>query len=82
MLFVSENASEPHPHNENLRRIETIGRKEWKAESSYHRRLLAEIVMFGFKTIFGGHLDTHETQRQKTEAWVNCAVLNRMTRLV
>jgi hypothetical protein len=34
-----------------------------------------------FKTIFGDRLSAREEQRQKTEARIKCAALNRMTRL-
>lgn len=76
-----ENGSEPHPRNEILRRMAEIGRKEWKEESGYHRRSLAETAMFRFKTIFGDHLNAREMQRQKSEARIKCSALNRMTRL-
>jgi hypothetical protein len=80
-VLWEENGSEPHPRNENLRCIWERGRKEWKEESGYHRRSLAETAMFRFKTIFGDHLNARETKHQKTEARVKCAALNRMTRL-
>jgi hypothetical protein len=80
-VLWEENGPEPHPRNENLRRIWEDGRKEWKIESGYHRRSLAETAMFRFKTIFGDHLDARETNRQKTESRIKCAALNRMTRL-
>lgn len=76
-----EKGSEAHPRNAIMRRMAEIGRKEWKEESGYHRRSLAETAMFRFKTIFGDHLDARETQRQESEARIKCAALNRMTRL-
>jgi hypothetical protein len=69
------------PRNTNLQRIEEVGRKAWKEESGYHRRSLAETAMFRFKTIFGDRLTAREAQRQKTEARLKAAALNRMTRL-
>lgn len=54
-VFWEEKEHEPHPRNENLRRIWEEGRKEWKIKSGYHRRSLAETAMFRFKTIFGDH---------------------------
>lgn len=75
-----EASDDPHPRNVNLRRIEKVGRKAWKEESGYHRRSLAETAMFRVKTIFGDHLNARETERQKTEARIKCAALNRMTR--
>jgi hypothetical protein len=80
-VLWEENENQPHPRNENLRHIWERGRKEWKEESGYHRRSLAETAMFRFKTIFGDHLNAREAKRQKTEARVKCAALNRMTRL-
>jgi hypothetical protein len=80
-VLWEEHGSDPHPRNENLRHIWERGRKEWKEESGYHRRSLAETAMFRFKTIFGDHLNAREAKRQKTEARVKCAALNRMTRL-
>lgn len=80
-VLWEEMVSQPHPRNENLRRIGEIGRDKWKEESGYHRRSLAETAMFRFKTIFGDHLCARESKRQKTEARIKCAALNRMTRL-
>ena len=80
-VLWEENEAGPHPRNENLRHIWERGRKEWKEESGYHRRSLAETAMFRFKTIFGDHLNAREAKRQQTEVRVKCAVLNRMTRL-
>jgi hypothetical protein len=80
-VLWDEDSVEPQPRNVNLRRIAEIGRKEWKEESGYHRRSLAETAMFRYKTIFGDHLNAREAKRQIAEARVNCAALNRMTRL-
>ncbi len=37
--------------------------------------------MFRFKRLFGGHLWARSLETQRTEAWVKCAALNRMTQL-
>lgn len=74
-------AAAAHPRDENLRRIREVGRKQWKIESGYHRRSLAETAMFRFKTIFGDHLSAREMTRQKTEARIKSVALNRMTQL-
>ena len=42
--------------DENLRSIRKHGRKEWKKNSGYHVRSLAETIMFRLKTIFGDEL--------------------------
>ena len=70
---------EPHPRDENLRSIRKIGRKQWKKNSNYHRRSLAENVMYRFKTIFGDRLRTRAIKNQFKELLLKCAVLNRMT---
>ncbi len=71
----------PLPRDQNLRRIRQIGRKQWKVESGYHRRSLAETAMFRFKVIFGNSLSTRTLPRQITEARIKAAALNRMTQL-
>ena len=70
-----------HSRDENLRRIRKIGRKEWKRESNYHRRSLAETQVFRFKTIFGDRLQTRQIDNQFNELMLKSAILNRMTHL-
>lgn len=67
--------------DENLRAIRKFGRKEWKKESGYHVRSLAETAMFRLKTIFGDELSTRLIETQTTQALVRCAALNKITRL-
>lgn len=69
------------PRDTNLRRMRMIGRRQWKCESHYHQRSLAETAVFRFKTIFGDHLSSRALPQQKTEARIKCAALNRMTQL-
>ncbi len=64
-----------------VRRIGEIGRAAWKQEVNYHRRSLAETMMFRQKTIFGDRLSSRTTATQTTEVRIRCAVLNRMTHL-
>jgi hypothetical protein len=71
----------PLPRDQNLRRSRQVGRKQWKVETHYHRRSLAETAVFRFKIIFGNRLSTHTLNRQITEARVKAAALNRMTQL-
>lgn len=65
----------------NLQRIGQVGRKQWKVESHYHRRSLAETAMFPFKTILGPNLASRTIERQKTEAAIGCLILNTFTQL-
>ncbi len=71
----------PHPRDENWRAIRQHGRKRWKHESGYHRRLTAETTMFRFKTIFGGNLSARKFDHHAGELFVKCAALNRMIRI-
>jgi IS5 family transposase len=73
--------AERHARDENLRRIRKVGRKEWKRESNYHRRSLAETQVFRFKTIFGDRLQTRQVDNQFKELMLKAAILNRMTHL-
>jgi len=67
--------------DENLRSIRKHGRKEWKKESGYHIRSLAETTVFRLKTIFGDKLSARLLETQTTQALVRCAALNKMTHL-
>ncbi len=67
-----------HPRDQIIARILEIGRKEWKQESDYHRRSLAETTMFRFKVIFGGQVRSRNFDNQAVELFLQCAALNRM----
>ena len=67
--------------DENLRRMRQVGRQQWKEESGYHRRSLAETAMFRLKTIFGDKLSARVFEAQAAEAFIRCAALNQMTGL-
>jgi hypothetical protein len=67
--------------DENLRRIRQVGRQQWKEESNYHRRSLAETTMFRLKTIFGDKLSARVFEHQAAEAFLRCVALNTMTQL-
>ena len=71
----------PHPRDENLRAIRKRGRKQWKRDSRYHRRSLAETTMFRLKTTFGGTLSARKFDNQAVELFIKCAALNRMIQL-
>ena len=73
--------AERHVRDENLRRIRKVGRREWKRESRYHRRSLAETTIFRFKTIFGDRMQTRKVENQFKELLLKSSLLNRMTHL-
>ncbi len=72
---------ETHARNQNLTRIDELGRTKWKQESGYHRRSLAETAMFRFKAIFGNTCSRRTFDNQATELLLAVAALNRMTHL-
>ena len=67
--------------DENLRYIRQHGRQQWKKDSGYHIRSLAETIMFRLKTIFGDKLSARLLETQTTQALIRCLALNRMTHL-
>lgn len=74
------NSSEsPVVRDQNLRLIRKHGRKQWKELSGYHRRSIAENVMFRYKTIIGPTLKARTLEAQRVEAMIGCTILNRMT---
>lgn len=73
--------AERHIRDENLREIRRKGRREWKRESGYHRRSLAETQVFRVKMIFGERVRARKFEGQAAQMLVRCATLNRMTHL-
>ena len=67
--------------DENLRYIRKHGRQQWKEDSDYHMRSLAETAMFRLKTIFGDELSARLLETQTTQAIIRCLALNKMTHL-
>ena len=70
-----------HPRTAILQHIKQVGLAQWKKESSYHRRSLAETAMCRLKTLFGAQLKARSFDAQVAEAYIRCAALNTMTRL-
>jgi len=67
--------------DENLRYIRKHGRQQWKEDSGYHIRSLAETIMFRLKIIFADKLSARRLETQTTQALIRCLALNRMTHL-
>lgn len=57
------------------------GRKEWKKQTGYHRRSLAETAMFRLKTLLKDRLSCRLMENQQIELSIWCSILNKMTRL-
>ena len=69
-----------HPRDRILQAIAERGRDGWKDDSCYHRRSLAENMMFRLKQL-GERLFSRTFERQVAEAHVRAAILNRFTYL-
>lgn len=64
-----------------IRKIRQLGRKNWKKQSGYHKRSLAETTMYRLKTIFSGIFLARLFENQGTEVLLRCFALNKMTQL-
>lgn len=71
----------PLARDETIRRVRAVGRRQWKRETGYHRRSLAETAVFRFKTLFGDRVRARSFKAQATEVFIKAAALNRMTSL-
>jgi len=61
--------------------IAKSSRREWKQAIGYHRRSLAETLMYRLKILTGSCLWARKTGSQATEVSIRAGVLNRMTAL-
>ena len=68
-----------YPRNVAIRRIDEIGRTEWKREVGYHRRSLSETAMYRYKTIFGPQHYARSLSTQIQENKMKIKALNQMT---
>jgi hypothetical protein len=71
----------PLARDEVIRAMRKLGLAEWKRQSCYHRRSIAETTMFRFKQIFGDNLRAILFESQAVEAFIKCNALNKMTSL-
>lgn len=67
--------------DETILQVRELGRAEWKRGVGYHKRSLAETVMFRIKTILHNRLSTRMIENQLVEAAIWCKIINRMTQL-
>ena len=68
-----------YPRNVAVRRVNEIGRVDWKKEVGYHRRSLSETAMFRYKTIFGPIHYSRLLETQTQENKMKIKALNQMT---
>lgn len=67
--------------DETVQQVRELGRPEWKVKSGYHKRSLAETIMFRIKTLLDNRLSTRKFDHQVVEAAIWCKIINRMTQL-
>jgi hypothetical protein len=67
--------------NDVIEAIARSSRREWKRASGYHRRSLAETLMYRLKVLTGRSLAARTIGAQATEVAIRAGVLNRMTTL-
>ena len=71
----------PLARDEILRAIRQKGRPGWKQASGYHRRSLAETLIYRYKHLIGDQLKARSQANQQVESRLGCALLNRMIHL-
>ena len=61
--------------------VNTLGRRQWKKASGYHRQGRVENTFFRYKSIIGDGLRARNPAGQGSEVVLGCEILNRMTAL-
>ena len=61
--------------------VKTLGRRQWKKASGYHRQSRVENTFFRYKSIIGDGLRARSPAGQGSEVVLGCEILNRMTAL-
>lgn len=74
------------PRDNAIARIRMLGndeaaRKEWKKESGYHQRSLAETTMYRFKSTFSGRLQHRKIENQDIEVAIKVNILNHFAKI-
>lgn len=78
---VSKRRRRSADRDRTLRRVNKVGRRQWKKESGYHRQGTVENTLFCFKPMLGDQFRARGLAAQKTEVAIGCKVLNRMLAL-
>lgn len=70
-----------HQRNLSVLTSKGIGLTEWKKQTGYHRRSMAETAMYRLKTTFGERLKSRQITNQKVEVRIKATCLNRVATL-
>jgi len=64
-----------------IKRVEDVGRRQWKKESGYHQQGIVENAFFRYKSVIGDRLRARCPGAQKAEALLACNILKLMFEL-
>jgi hypothetical protein len=70
-----------HQRNQAVIACKDFGLAEWKKQTGYHRRSMAETAMYRLKTTFGERLKSRLTSNQKVEVRIKATCLNQFSKL-
>ena len=69
------------PRDFTVYKVQQLGLKQWKMDSGYHRRSLAETGFYRYKKLISDKLSARTFENQRTEALIGCHILNRMMKI-
>lgn len=64
-----------------VKRIEEVGRRQWRNEAGHHRQARAENTFYRLKREFGPRLRARHPQAEQVEMLTACNLMNRMVEL-
>lgn len=67
-----------HPRNEAVAALKAGELKQWKKNSSYHQRSIAETAMYRFKQLIGPKLSLRDYNAQVGEILADVKVMNKL----
>jgi transposase len=80
-VIKDKNESYAVQRNAAIKTIQQTSKAQWKKQTAYHKRSLAEVTMYRYKTIFGDHLQSRKIEYEKKEVALKCRLLNTMADL-
>lgn len=61
-----------------LEQVQRLGKAQWKKQSGYHQRSLAETTMYRLKQLLGDRIRAKKWEYQQLEVKLRCHILNKM----
>jgi hypothetical protein len=78
---VSRHGPRPTARDRTITDVETLGRRQWKKASGYHRQGRVENALFRYRSIIGDSLRARSVSGRDVEASLARRILNQMTSL-